>query len=149
MTPNFQQFWNLRLKLFNVCKILSNFIFKVQWLYLRKKRWLPEIEIRLKLVPFYAISPKILNKQGQYTFLKYSRASSLIIHKSAQSWIAVKRTPWCFSLSREATGFTKFSARSGTFFIILIEHNAACTMKGHRKYLFLILFDILMKTEIG
>ena len=61
----------------------------------------------------------------QFTFLKYSRASELTLHRSVQSWTPVIKTPWCFSFNKEAAGFIKISARSGTFFIILIEHNAA------------------------
>lgn len=44
------------------------------------------------------------------------------------------RTPWCFSLNKEAAGFIKFSARSGTFFIILIEQSAAYSRPKWSKY---------------
>lgn len=66
------------------------------------------------------------------TFLKYSRASSLTLHISVQSWTPVNKTPWCFSFSKEAAGLIKFSARSGTFFIILIEHSAAYITQKER-----------------
>lgn len=59
------------------------------------------------------------------TFLICSRASVLVLHRSVQSWTPAIKTPWCFSLSKEVAGLIKFSAKSGTFFMILIEHNAA------------------------
>lgn len=60
-----------------------------------------------------------------HTFLKYSNASWLALHSSMQSWTADIRTPWCFSFSNAAAALMKFSAKSGTFRTILIEHKAA------------------------
>lgn len=76
-------------------------------------------------IHYIYVIDNIIYERWKTTFLICSRASVLILHRSVQSWTPVIKTPWCFSLSKEVAGLIKFSAKSGTFFMILIEHNAA------------------------
>lgn len=81
------------------------------------------------------------------TFLKYSRALTLALHRSVQSWTPAIRTPWCFSLSKDAAGPIKFSAKSGTFLIILMEHKAAFHVSKNKvSYKALKLWNINLRT---